>query len=305
MKRLFPLYSGLLAQVKLRIVYHISQEDAGEVFGGVGGIGLIDWGQRGRIGTSEWLNGRYQMKTETIISIYWYSMWYCVFSMWFIWICSRWFNKSAIILFARFVFLIACISTVFYTFGTIIDITFDIRTILVNDPDSSSVLTLPNGGYALLSIFFIWICYFKFWKSWWYYMTRSTKTIQAEWNVKKYHSLYNNDKDPKQAYEHLKKASELGPESIFVWCRMSWYNEFIFDNSELADEHFAKAKEALDNRKYPTDKDRGLLELTEGETLVHRNENKKGAEHLKNAYELDPHPYIKERYEKALEKISE
>ena len=33
MKRLFPLYSGLLAQVKLRIVYHISQEDAGEMFG--------------------------------------------------------------------------------------------------------------------------------------------------------------------------------------------------------------------------------------------------------------------------------
>ncbi|MFZ9024734.1 MAG: hypothetical protein ACO3BO_08300 [Anaerohalosphaeraceae bacterium] len=261
MKRLFPLYSGLLAQVKLRIVYHISQEDAGEVFGGVGGIGLIDWGQRGRIGTSEWLNGRYQMKTETIISIYWYSMWYCVFSMWFIWICSRWFNKSAIILFARFVFLIACISTVFYTFGTIIDITFDIRTILVNDPDSSSVLTLPNGGYALLSIFFIWICYFKFWKSWWYYMTRSTKTIQAEWNVKKYHSLYNND---------ISGGNPTDGKS-----------------------------------RYPTDKDRGLLELTEGETLVHRNENKKGAEHLKNAYELDPHPYIKERYEKALEKISE
>ena len=44
MKRLFPLYSGLLAQVKLRIVYHIFQEDAGEVFGGVGGIALIDWG---------------------------------------------------------------------------------------------------------------------------------------------------------------------------------------------------------------------------------------------------------------------
>jgi hypothetical protein len=33
MKRLFPLYSGLQAQVKLKIIYHISQGDAGEMFG--------------------------------------------------------------------------------------------------------------------------------------------------------------------------------------------------------------------------------------------------------------------------------
>jgi hypothetical protein len=33
MKRLFPLYSGLLAQVKLKIFDYISQGDAGEMFG--------------------------------------------------------------------------------------------------------------------------------------------------------------------------------------------------------------------------------------------------------------------------------
>jgi hypothetical protein len=35
MKRLFPLYSDLLAQVILKIIYHISQGDAGEMFGNI------------------------------------------------------------------------------------------------------------------------------------------------------------------------------------------------------------------------------------------------------------------------------
>jgi hypothetical protein len=86
-----------------------------------------------------------------------------------------------IALLTRFVCLIACISTIFYTFFTIIDITFDIKCILSSDPEASSRLSIANVTYALIAIGFICICYLKFWKLWWYYATHSTKKIQAQW----------------------------------------------------------------------------------------------------------------------------
>ena len=118
------------------------------------------------------------MAYETVISIYKLSMWYCLFSMWFIWISHRWFYIPAINLLARVVSLIACVSTVIFTSGTIIDIIFDMRAIISSEPDFHSRLSFSNISYALLSIGFILICLLKFWKAWWHCITHINKTNQ-------------------------------------------------------------------------------------------------------------------------------
>lgn len=132
-----------------------------------------------------------------------------------------------------------------------------------------------------------------------YLKNRDDNKVVADWHMQKYFAAANN-KEPEEAYRHLKKAAELQSESVFIWSMMSWYNEYHFEQSKVADEYLAKARQTLDALPYPTAKDKAIIESVAGEILLHRNQIDEGLAKVKAACELDPSEYNCKTYEEAV-----
>ncbi len=238
--------------------------------------------------------------TLVVIYIIWKSLAiYPIFSIALLWFLWKRFDKPMLIPLQRVLYSLACVAIILFTFMTVIDITFDIKRILTDDTTSNTFI-VTNAFFALASIGLILIFFCQFWKPLWLFVSKDTNTIKVYWYKQKFFFLHKNERNPKRAYEHLQKMSELKPDDPHSWSMMSLLNEFNFDKPELADVFLEKAKQALAACENPTEIDKARVESVTGELLIHRN-NPKGIEHLKKACELDPVDFLKVRYEKALE----
>ncbi len=170
---------------------------------------------------------------------------------------------------------------------------FKILVLLVNSktPTGSDIISA-----ILLS--FILILTIRYRKTTWYYLTKNKRTILADWYIRKYFDL--SKKEYKQAYEYLEKASKFKTDSVFIWSMMALFNQFHFEKPDLTDEYLTKAQETLDTNKETSLEDKATLESAKGEIMLRRDNIDKGLHHLKNARDLNPSPFHKETYEKAL-----
>lgn len=159
----------------------------------------------------------------------------------------------------------------------------------------SSVFSVVVGWASAI---FCVMYYVKF--CWYYLKNHDDNDILAGWYMQKYFAMKKNKDNISQAYEYLQKASECKTDSIFIWSMMAMLNERCFDKSDLADEYLTKARQVLNTLDNPTAKDKAMLESATGEILLCRDNTDEGLAHLKNACDLDPSDFNKDRYEKAL-----
>ena len=152
----------------------------------------------------------------------------------------------------------------------------------------------------LVAIFFL----FVFLKYWLYYIRHDEKTILTGWYLIKHSSLLKKQKFH-EAYQYVQKASQLTPDSVFIWCILASFNEHFFNLPDQCDQYLAKARLVLDSSAQPTDRDKAILECYSGYIQQHRGNLQQGLEHMKRAYDLDPTSYRKKEYDSALKKVQE
>ncbi len=152
----------------------------------------------------------------------------------------------------------------------------------------------------LLAVFMI----ISFLKYWLYYIRHDEKTILTGWYLIKHSSLLKKQKFH-EAYQYVQKASQLTPDSVFIWCILASFNEHFSNLPDQCDQYLAKARLVLDSSAQPTDRDKAILECYSGYIQQHRGNLQQGLEHMKRAYDLDPTPYRKKEYDSALKKVQE
>lgn len=162
---------------------------------------------------------------------------------------------------------------------------------------SSQILFSTVLSWALAVMMIV-----RFFKVWLYYLRYNKKAIMTSLLLKEQSSLLN-EKKFDAAYECLKKACQLSPDSVFVWCVMASFNEQFFEEPDECDRCLAKAKQILDSSASPSLKDQAVFEHYSGYMLECRDQLPDAIEHFKKAYELDPSPYRKKVYEDAQKSI--
>lgn len=144
---------------------------------------------------------------------------------------------------------------------------------------------------------------YRSWKWCWYYLTKPTRTIKADWYMRKYFAADVNDWQ--RQYQYLLKASELKSDSVFIWSMLALFNEDRFENSSLADEYLVKARQTLSTMPNPSAQDRSLVESVTGDILLCREQIDEGLAHLKIACDLDPSDANIGHYQNTLKRLSE
>ncbi|MBL7215225.1 MAG: hypothetical protein ISS71_06060 [Phycisphaerae bacterium] len=97
----------------------------------------------------------------------------------------------------------------------------------------------------------------------------------------------------------------MQPESIAIWGIKASFCEVFLKNSDKADEHLVRAKDVLNSSSQINPKDQAVFEHYTGYILQNRDNNEQAITHFKTAYDLDPRPFRKDQYEKALKWAAE
>lgn len=200
----------------------------------------------------------------------------------------------------RVLSLLAIIALPSYIFIEIIRSINLISNIIENGFKSNLWRTATNiGGWAFLYINIFW-----FGKAWWYFIKTDTQIIQSTWYVQKHFDKVQ-QKEYERAYEYLDKASQIKPDSVFVWSTMAVLKQLIFEEPNSANKHIKKAEEVLHSSEKATAEDKATFQTAVSQILFCRGKLKQALAHLKKAYELNPTPLRKEQYKKALKQVSE
>jgi hypothetical protein len=141
-----------------------------------------------------------------------------------------------------------------------------------------------------------------------YYISHDKKDILTGWRMNQYmqeQSSLLQERKFDDAYQYALNIAQLQPDSVFLWCNLASISEHFMNTPDKSDQHLLKAKEILDACKQPTDWDKAVFECYCGFIQQHRGNFQQGLEHMKKAYDLDPRPYRKKEYDKAVEMMNE
>jgi tetratricopeptide (TPR) repeat protein len=165
----------------------------------------------------------------------------------------------------------------------------------------------PISGWKIFWIVFDWLTvllFLYFFKICWLGFIKYNKiSLLASWYINEHFSLLKKQKYD-EASQCLQKAAEICPDSVHIWCQLAISHELFLEKSDLCDVYLSKAKEVLDSSEPSTDREKAILEHYTGKILQHRGNLQQYLEHMKKAYDLDPTPYRKGEYEKAVEMIN-
>lgn len=158
------------------------------------------------------------------------------------------------------------------------------------------------SGYDLFKLVFMLIILFLvvyYRKTWRHNLVSDNKTIYFDWYIARHLEL-NKKKQFDKAFECLTKASGLKPDSVFIWCNMAHFVECFYKDLDRADRYLSRAREIIGANPNISAFDRSVYEHYIGAIAGKRDAVDESLSHFKAAYELDPRPYRKEQYEKAV-----
>ena len=208
-------------------------------------------------------------------------------------------NKPNYIKFMRFTCSLGSLASAVFILITTLYTVVLFTPMFNNSPISKD----DRSDLIIAWVFSIMLLYW-FFKYWRYFIFSNDNTILAGWYVNRHLDLIKKE-DFQSAHECLQKAAELEPNSVQAWGSLANFTGLFSENLQQADKYLAKAQHVYESSTEKRPEDHAVLEHYAGKIMQYRDDHEAAIAHLKKAWEIDPTPYRKKEYEKAVEWVNE